>query len=134
MKYDSTPLTGGPPPIGLQASITGLPSIASAPASFKRVERCLAGHRQHDEIAERGGLRERLHLSARILRRPFLELRRVAGAHRDLVPVLEEPRAERLRDHARTDDADFHLMSPCAAWTGRRCYTGPGKAQAAGGA
>src|SRR5271166_3090433 len=34
VKYDSTPLTGGPPPIGLQASITGFPSSAPVPTSF----------------------------------------------------------------------------------------------------
>jgi len=34
VKNDSTPLTGGPPPIGLQASITVLPLSAAAPACF----------------------------------------------------------------------------------------------------
>src|SRR5271166_4707067 len=34
VKYDSTPLTGGPPPIGLQASITVLPWSAFGPMSF----------------------------------------------------------------------------------------------------
>src|ERR1700677_2211088 len=33
VKNDSTPLTGGPPPIGLQASITILPAKFSAPES-----------------------------------------------------------------------------------------------------
>ena len=107
VKYDSTPLTGGPPPIGLLASITVLPSSAAAPTSFSASSATCAGDRQHDELAEGRGLGEGLHLDARMLRRPVRELRRIAGADRDLVAVLQESRRQGLPDHARSDDRRF---------------------------
>ena len=56
----------------------------------------LSRDREHDGLAESSGLRESLHLSARMLRRPSLELRRSARANLNLVAVFEKPRSQRL--------------------------------------
>src|SRR6201999_3987878 len=57
--------------------------------------------RQHDDLAEGGGLGERPRRGLRAGRlRPVLQLPRIAGADLHLMPEAGEPRPERLADIA----------------------------------
>ena len=112
MKNDSTPLTGGPPPIGLQASITVLPPIASAPASFSASSAASPATANTTMSPNAAASAEDFDLSALVLRLPVLELGGIARSERDLVAVLKESGAQGLRDDAGADDANFHDRSP----------------------
>jgi hypothetical protein len=79
-----------------------------ASLELSRFERDLPRDRERGGLAESSGLRESLHLRARMLRRPFLELRRFERADLNLVAVFEKPRSQRLTHNARADHANFH--------------------------
>ena len=69
------------------------------------------------DIAQRIIDKKADYLRAKMLRRPFLELRRFARADLNLVAVFEKPRSQRLTHNARADHGNFHdvLLRPSAS-------------------
>ena len=112
VKNDNTPWTGGRRRSGLVASITALPASDPRAGELERVER-------DRPPTARTTISPNAAASAKVpiprpgsWRRPIGELARLARAQHDLVAVLQKARAERLRDPARTDDADLHGVLP----------------------
>ncbi len=68
----------------------------------ERIERHVAFHRQHDELAELGRVGEACGLRAFMLREEILQLAGVTGAECDLMPVLDKSGGERLRHITRS--------------------------------
>jgi hypothetical protein len=91
----------------LQASITVLPWSARA-GQRQRLLRNLSSDRKDHNIAERRRFRERFDCGAWIFRSPLPELSRIARSNLNLMAVFYKTRRQRLSDHARTNDSDFH--------------------------
>ena len=100
MKKLSTPLAGGASAIGFVVSITGLPARFAGPAARSTSAAALPLAARTTTSPKLGGVGERADAAARILRRPLLELGRVARPECHLVAVFEETRTKRLRDYA----------------------------------
>jgi hypothetical protein len=99
--------------LAMQASITVLPAITAAPACFSAFSAASPATASTTTSPNPAASANGFYSRAVVLRGPVLELGGLAGADLDLMTVLEESGAQRLSDHARPDNADFHAGPPC---------------------